>query len=88
MQKIKHIKYFFFGSARYHLDDGAGDKVLLLVDYWHNKYHIRSQTKITNPKFRKEIQLVANNLLGRKHHQNFVSHLKTSQKASHPGGGT
>lgn len=77
MQKLKHITGFYFGSARYHLDDGAGDRIVLVVDYWHNKFYIRSKTKTVNSHFREEIKIVAAGLLSRKHRVNFVPHLNS-----------
>lgn len=73
MKNLRHIKSFKFGYARYHLDDGAGDYVLLKVDYWNNRFEILSKGKQENREFREEIGEIAKGLLSRKHGVEFAN---------------
>lgn len=50
---------------------GDHDEVLLNIDYKNNRYSIDAQ-KISDEKFKKEIQKIARDLLKRKHGVNFA----------------
>ena len=73
MQNLKHIKSFKFGYAKYLLSDGRGDDVELKVYYAKNYYSIKSLGSRSNNLFRSEIEVVAKELLGRKHGVNFAN---------------
>lgn len=72
MQKPKYIKSFLFDVARYRLSDGAGDEVLLHVNYYGNSFYIEDKGKTVNDNFRNEVGEVAKSLLARKHGVNFA----------------
>lgn len=72
MKNLKYITGFRFGYARYNLEDGAGDSLLLKIDYQHDKYKIVSQGPVINPHFRAEVNRIASDLLARKHGVNFA----------------
>lgn len=77
---VKHITGFYFGYARYRLEDGQGDVVLLEIDYQNNKFKIVPKSRLVNHKFRREAGKVAINLLGKKHGNNFVDRLLKKQE--------
>lgn len=76
MKNLKYIKSFRFGYARYHLDNGDGDKILLRIDYWNNKFEIVSKGTKIDELFRSEVQKMAADLLLRKHGVNFARKLE------------
>ena len=76
MQDLKNIKMFIFSSAEYHLGDGNGDEVLLKIDYKNNKYSLKNKGKIQNANFRREINVVARDLLLRKHGVDFAKKVR------------
>ena len=78
MENAQSIKHFYFGFAKYHVSDGAGDDVELKVNYKDNSYEIVSLGNTFNEVFRKELAQFATGLLKRKHHKDFA--LKTSDR--------
>jgi hypothetical protein len=76
MSKLAHVKKFYFGSAKYHLDDGNGDKIMMIVDYWHGNFTIRTKTRVVNPAFRQEVESIAKQLLSKKHQTNFADRVQ------------
>ena len=76
MQNFKSIKTFIFDSAQYHLGYGNRDEVLLKIDYKNNKYSLKNKGKIQNANFRREINVVARDLLLRKHGVDFAKKVR------------
>lgn len=69
---FKFTKSLYFGYARYRLSDGQGDEVYLKINYKLNKFKIVTVGMNINPKFRKEVGMMAEDLLARKHGVNIV----------------
>ena len=72
MQQLKYIKQLAVQSARYELDDGSENKVVLIVDYRNNKYMIKDSERVTNKRFGVEVQKLALGLLAREHGANLA----------------
>jgi hypothetical protein len=75
MKQLKNVKEFMFESAQYYVSNDGGDKIILQVDYKNNEYYIKEVGGVLNPAFRKDISVVAADLLQRKHGTNFAKRI-------------
>ncbi len=61
------ITKFYIDKARYRAEDNSGKTILVDIDYWNDKFEMNGSSK--------EIELMAKDLLKRKHRVNFAPKL-------------
>ncbi len=67
------LKKFLFDIAKYKAVDENGTKILLVVDYKNNSFSFEGKG---TAKLRRELSLIAKDLLKRKHNVNFADHVR------------
>lgn len=73
--KTTHITQFIFGEAKYLTIDHKGNKVVLMVDYFKNKFEVLGEDVPTDTL--RELEIIAKDLLRRKHQKNFADNTST-----------
>jgi hypothetical protein len=72
MQKLEFIKNLVVDKANYYLEDEAGNKIELVVDYGEDAFEIKNFESIKNVEFLAEVKRFASGLLARKSRVNLA----------------
>lgn len=77
---MKTITKFYFDKAKYTLADAGGNTVLMAIDYKGGKFRVITKSVVNKQKMnmlKDQAQLIAADLLIRKHNVNFSDKIKT-----------
>lgn len=74
MSNRQVIKEFLFDFAQYHIRDARGNDASLQINYKENTFSVKTSKKLSK-KFLNEINIIATNLLKKKHGVNRVGFL-------------